>query len=520
MSGNEDWSCDANKAVTIEFLQRGQDAPKRLTRFHPQFTYPLFGDAQTIFGYQGLNVVLRFACDDLRPNAQISWEKRFSPVGETSAVDVEAILKKWMSEGAFEKSTVFEKQIQNTSAEATFKPCGELVNSYSIGEKQFEVWRGQLTSPDVRAMLDRLQIFIPLFIEGGTYVNLDDPEWSLQRWTVYFLYERRSVPSTNPYVLLGYSTVYAYYLHLSPNSTTYAYSLPLSPEPSQETKSLKDKDFKFPATAPSTYPHRSRISQFLILPPFQHQGHGSRFYSSLVSDFLKDASCVEITVEDPNEAFDDLRDYCDLTRLRTGEAAQTFSSLHIDTDASIPRKGPLPTSSLLPKATLSELRKVSKIAPRQFDRLVEMQLLSRIPRHILKTVQRDHPILPGVGGSKASTSKEADAVAQKQYSAWRLIAKHRLYKFNRDKLAQVELPERIKHLEEVTDGVEADYLRLLSSLEDSSTASSSGARVVPEEGASSLIANGGSSAKRAFTAEDVMEDLISGTQSPAKRPKT
>ncbi|KAI9846439.1 MAG: histone acetyltransferase 1 [Sclerophora amabilis] len=501
MVGSEDWSCDANKAVTIELVQRGPQSPKRLSRFHPQFTYPIFGESQTIFGYQGLRINIRFASHDVRPNLEVSWEKQYETVGDTAAVDVKQVLEDWLPTSAFEPLRDFETHIQSDPSASSFKPLGELVNSYTINSKRCEVWRAQLNDPDVRQMLQRMQIFIPFLIEGGTYINLDDPEWSLQRWSVFFLYENQAEPptsTTSPYVLLGYSTVYDYYLHSSP-------TLPKSTPPSSALE-----NFSLSTPPPPTYPHRSRISQFLILPPFQHQGHGSHFYNSLVTSFLQAPSCVEITVEDPNEAFDDLRDYCDLVRLRTGEHSKEFTSLRINSAVAIPDKGRLPTSTFLPKASLTALRTATKIAPRQFERLVEMQLLSLIPIEILRTtIRRAQSTTLNENDKEKVRDKDKDK--DKEYHVWRLLTKHRLYKFNRDKLAQVDLPERIKNLEEVTDGVEDDYLRLLGSLESAGAGSSSDR----EGGAANGSGIGG---KRNLSAVDEMGD-IGGTESPAKKAK-
>jgi len=33
-----------------------------------------------------------------------------------------------------------------------------------------------------------MQILVPLFIEGGTLIELDDPDWTIERWTVFFVY--------------------------------------------------------------------------------------------------------------------------------------------------------------------------------------------------------------------------------------------------------------------------------------------------------------------------------------------
>ena len=44
------------------------------------------------------------------------------------------------------------------------------------------------------------------------------------------------------------------------------------------------------------------------MPPFHGQGHGTKLYSFLFQNFLADKKVAQVTVEDPNESFDDLRD--------------------------------------------------------------------------------------------------------------------------------------------------------------------------------------------------------------------
>ena len=58
-----------------------------------------------------------------------------------------------------------------------------------------------------------------------------------------------------------------------------------------------------------------RLSQFLILPPYQSQGHGSELYNQVMQLALSRDNIVELTIEDPSEAFDRLRDTNDLKRL-------------------------------------------------------------------------------------------------------------------------------------------------------------------------------------------------------------
>ena len=92
-------STNANEAIHISVVQAGDKAPRTLSTFHPQFTYPIFGDEEQIFGYQGLQINLRFAAHDLRPNIEVSYDKKFKAVGDTKAADINGVLKEWISEG-------------------------------------------------------------------------------------------------------------------------------------------------------------------------------------------------------------------------------------------------------------------------------------------------------------------------------------------------------------------------------------------------------------------------------------
>ena len=88
-------STDANEAVEISIVQAADGSPKTLSTFHPRFTYPIFGDEERIFGFQGLCINIRFSAHLLRPNIEISYEKKFKEVGDTKATDIEETLTDW-----------------------------------------------------------------------------------------------------------------------------------------------------------------------------------------------------------------------------------------------------------------------------------------------------------------------------------------------------------------------------------------------------------------------------------------
>jgi histone acetyltransferase 1 len=295
-----------------------------------------------------------------------------------------------------------------------------------------------------------MQIFISFFIEAGTPLNTTDADWTLDRWTVYFVYEK-NVQSSNPnvslYSLVGYATTYRFYTfrpryqtpaEISPKTITADTVLPLSKEISA-----------------ADVPSRLRISQFLILPPHQSSGHGSALYNAIYSQALADSTIQELTVEDPSEEFDVLRDINDWKIL-----VPKFAAAHIKINIeplSPPQKRrftKLPTLKLLSVGTIKSIRSDTKIAPRQFARQLEMYLLSLVPF--------SHRAAGGANLTKLLIQKSRTSdPSDKFYYWWRLILKQRVFKKNRDILLQLEGDERHQRVDEAARAQEDEYEKLL-----------------------------------------------------------
>lgn len=88
-----------------------------------------------------------------------------------------------------------------------------------------------------------------------------------------FRFEKYSESGNPRYAIAGYVTVYQYY----------------------------------------AYPEhqRQRISQMLVLPPFQRKGLGSRLLDTVQRYFWQNKNVIDITVEDPSDEFIRLRDFVD-----------------------------------------------------------------------------------------------------------------------------------------------------------------------------------------------------------------
>lgn len=435
-----EWSTNANEAINISIARAGEAKPVTVSTFHPKFTYPIFGEEECIFGYQGLKISIRFAAHNLLPNVLIHYDKQFKAVEGTKALDIEQTLREWMPAASFQEASAFESQVQEDGSDKDWRPPGTLVERYISRGGHFEIWSAELTDPAAQELIDRIQILVSFFIEGGTPIPLDDQDWSLARWRIFFVYEKFTFtpsPKTSQYSLVGYATTYNFITH-QPSSA--------SSEP---------QSFTLPPSSPfslSALPSRARISQFLILPSHQSHSHGTHLYDALVRTFLSSPQISEITVEDPNEAFDDLRDYCDYARLTQNG---TFSQIHLakSLPANLFQKRigvRVPTGQLLDLPLLHSLRMKNKIAPRQFARLVEMYLLSLLPAGTRQS-----------GTARLTQRARSQNESDRQWYYWRLLVKQRVYKKNRDVLMQLEKMERVEKVEETVGEQVADYERLL-----------------------------------------------------------
>ncbi|KAK3943068.1 acyl-CoA N-acyltransferase [Diplogelasinospora grovesii] len=465
MSADDAWSASSNEALKISLVSPGATGLKTLASFHPQFTYPVFGDDEQIFGYQDLQINLRYNANDMRPNLAVSYRKKFKATGDTEAADIHEILDDFLPEVAFQKQKDFEAAISHIPDD--WCPPGELISTFENKNGTFEVWKSNLADPAVAQLVKRIQIFVPLFIEGGTFIELDEPDDD--RWTVFFLYQKKSVPAQpgrSSYVFAGYTTVYRYFFFKPPPTP------PASPSPDDSEKELAlDGEFDL-----LQLPCRSRISQFLVIPPFQGKGLGPNLYSVIFDEYIKHPQTLEITVEDPNEAFDDMRDIADLQYLRT---MPEFNALRIDTSLAIPRDDGIAPNNIVDKKACEAVRTKAKMAPRQFARVLEMHLMSKLPG----------PCRPGFQPEVKSLI-EPTKEEEHERQLWRLIVKKRIYQQNKDTLGQLHIPERIQKLNETVYSVEFDYARLLLKAEAQEkrlvTNGSNGKRKLDEEGEASV----------------------------------
>ncbi|SCZ97657.1 BZ3500_MvSof-1268-A1-R1_Chr4-3g07342 [Microbotryum saponariae] len=410
---DEEWSSDAIEALQLRLVRAKADVAvleqgetDLVDDFHPTFVYPIFGQEETIFGYRNLEIQLHFSSGALKQYLHVDYSSKFPSTTTVSADDPEKTLYEFIPPTYSKDEATFHSIVEADSTE--FKPLGNKIGAFrekseeemeettgsgkgkgkakrsgievpprpwklvEPGDEEedeevlYEAYQTNWDTPGFKEYHRRMQIFVLLYIEGAQYIDEEDP-----RWQFVTLFERRKRRDGSfGYHFVGFVSFYSF--------------------------------FCWPDTK------RLRLAQFVMLPPYQGQGHGSALYTLCYNNVL---SRPEI-IEDPSEIFEDMRDKCDLHTLITS---------HELDDLSAP----------LNKPALEVIRKKYKIADRQFYRLIEMLLLLNLD--------------------------ESNAV---QVKAFRLTVKRRLFTFNRETLTQLEEQEKKDKLHETYTGVKADYRRI------------------------------------------------------------
>jgi histone acetyltransferase 1 len=445
-----EWSSNSNECLNISVVR--SDGSTHAS-FQPTFTYPIFGDEEVIFGYQDLEINLTFAAHNLRPHLEVQFSKEFPKLGDVQPTDIKEALQDFLPAGAFDKTPAEDANV------AALKPPGDKIREYTREGQTYEIWCSSLTDDAAKEVLQNMQILIPMFIEGGSALVLDQ-DWTTRRWKLFLTYQVSNKPTkgTSRYAFVGFGTSYRVFTFPDRKNPDHHELKLLSSDGAAQAKANASSPDDFLASlqtntveTPLDLPSRERLSQFFIVPTFQGGGHGQQLYNAMYTTLTAMPNVREFTVEDPNEAFDDLRDLCDLRHLRVTNPA--FLCLKVNTD--IPAEKLMPDAQIPTELIVSgpaEILRQTKIDPRQFGRLVEMQTLSRIPPN--------HRSRNRITKKERSTNEH-----DKQYYFWRLYAKHRLYVFNRDQLSQLDPDERPEKVESALDSVLEAYNSMLERAE-------------------------------------------------------
>ncbi|KAL1461955.1 hypothetical protein WDU94_013816 [Cyamophila willieti] len=279
----EKYTVDSNEVVEFKMVKSVADLDNDACSFKPEMSHQIFGQQETIFGYLDLKIKLYFTPGRLFDYVNIEYADKVDP-DQFNGVEPDNIMEALKKVYTFEMNTSLDKFVTSIDKEPHFKPSGELIHSFKHStasesgaprEKTYELYSVQNLDSDMVSYLSRVQPFLLWYIDCACFVDTDD-----DRWSYFFMYEKYQNDSREVcYALVGYATVYKY--------------------------------FTTPFTQPPSW--RPRISQVFILPLYQGQGLGPRLYRSICDRFLGDKEVVSITVEDPSEECQYMRDYVDVS---------------------------------------------------------------------------------------------------------------------------------------------------------------------------------------------------------------
>ncbi|KAJ1918811.1 histone acetyltransferase 1 [Mycoemilia scoparia] len=374
------WVTNSNNAVRIRLVSG--DNPEAIAKAINRLDQNKNGGAPTdhqddaCTDMNSIDLVF-YAAGSLKTNLRISFDKKVDDMESTSAVKLKSDniynpIREVLSKDIFENVDEFAKTVASDADQ--FIPAGKKIYEYhleSSEESTFEIYENSFEDPKFKEFHSRVQTFILFFIEGGTFIDTDD-----DRWRIYTVFEKWDFEGKVGYSFIGYCTMYRF--------------------------------FHWPDKT------RARISQFLILPPFQAQGHGSKLYNILRQMILDDNDIIDFAVEDPSEEFDDLRDKNDL-RYLFGKNA--FEGLEFPVD----------------RQTIAKMQKEYKLSKRQLVRCLEIGLL-----------------------------KSLDKTDPKKFRNYRLSVKRRLFAQNADILSSLSSTECKDKLKETFSSVIDDYHRILN----------------------------------------------------------
>lgn len=305
----EEYKADANEAITFK-LVRGDGKDED---FKPAMTHQIFGEAECIFGYRGLSVELWLSACALNTCVKVHYTHKISQDG-VQADDILVMLEDKLEVALSQDEEAFTAKL---SCDHSFHPSGSLLHSYTGDDnRSYHIYHTETATDHFLEWHQKLQGLLLFFVDAASFIDSHDTKWH------YFTLHEKFVSvatGTEAYAFVGYMTVYDYYAY-------------------------PDKI-------------RPRISQMLILPPWQGKRHGSTLLQTFYNWALLQPHVLDIAVEDPSEDFQRMRDLTDC----------------MNTSNIIPS-----LSDCLGRKSVMEVRRKLKLSKKQTQRVLEILELRNV----------------------------------------------------------------------------------------------------------------------------------------------
>ncbi|XP_059607759.1 histone acetyltransferase type B catalytic subunit [Phlebotomus argentipes] len=264
---------EATEALEFKLVRDPTDLEDDSVSFHPVMAHQIFGENEKIFGYKDLKVKLYYTAGPLNIFLSIDYSHKLSfEEHNITPDDITSLISEKLPAGCY--YTNIDEFCNVVRKADSFQPFGEKIVQFDVksdsgSERRFEIYFCDNSTPKFFPYHARFETFIMWYIDAASYIEQDD-----HRWLFFFCFEKfTNKDGKSCYASAGYGTVYQYY----------------------------------------AYPEhvRPRISQLIVLPPFQKLGIGSRLIRTIYDHFESNKSVIDITVEDPSEDFQSIRNYID-----------------------------------------------------------------------------------------------------------------------------------------------------------------------------------------------------------------
>lgn len=279
-----DEGVEANKCIRIFFVST-QDEVDTKDGFciDPMDLNQFFGEDGKIYGYKDLKINIWLSSVSFYAYADIAYASTVD--GGKGITDLKLALENIFGEALLEKIDFLRTFSTESHCVRNVISAGTVMRCYSFNEEadstdthsdgssiEHQVVRLELHNLPVGLLYSRLVPLTFLLIDGSSPIDVTD-----SKWDIYFAVKKiQSHTGDYDLRLLGFATVYRFYHH--PEST------------------------------------RFRLSQILVLPPYQGKGHGRRLLETVNSASIAE-NVYDLTVEEPSEYLQYLRSCIDTLRL-------------------------------------------------------------------------------------------------------------------------------------------------------------------------------------------------------------
>lgn len=301
-----------------------------------------FDDDGKIYGYQGLKITIWINTISFQAFADITYHSTCD--GGKGITDLKSALQRMFGETLVEKKDDF---LQTFSSERDYIKSiissGEVLqHKPSIGQNNGSNGHTEAQASNLEAvrmavgnmpaghLYSRLVPLVLLLVDGSSPIDITDPNWEL-----YFVIEKKiDEQGDSPYKLLGFAAAYRF--------------------------------FHYPDTS------RLRLSQILVLPPYQNKGYG-RYLLDLLHNIAISENVYDFAVEEPLDYFQHVRTCVDTLRLLTLESVQKAVNSVVSHLKHTKLSKKTQTEAFLPpRSAVEDVRKILKINKKQFVRCWEV----------------------------------------------------------------------------------------------------------------------------------------------------